>query len=326
MITKFLKPALCCLLCISFFPENILAQQASERPVVAVLDFEAENVTRSEVQEYTDYLSYTLRQINEYRVIDREQREQILREREFGREERADEIYEKRIGAEIDADLIVIGKIQAGEDGYALEAKLIEIERSRILNQVSRVYADSQELFDDCQMLIRELFREKINTPWIYQFTLGVGVLSGLGFLKDEPDNSFSAHIPLGVYTEYIYPRGTVFIYAYYGFIRKLMFVELSYGYRINLFERMKFIPFVGLSAFAGTDPKDDEATVWIALNAGINLEFLLHRKSGWKLNIRANYSLSFYDGERWFKRPSDALLYFIISTGYTLLGSESGQ
>ena len=157
---RFIKSAFYCLLCICFFPENTLAQQMTERLVLAVLEFETENISESEVREYTDYLSYVLSQTEEYQVLDRERREQILREREFIREERADEIYQKRIGAEIDADQILTGKIYEQEDGYTVEVKLIEIEGGRILNLVSRKYANSQELFDDCQKLIQELFQE----------------------------------------------------------------------------------------------------------------------------------------------------------------------
>lgn len=325
---RFIKSAFYCLLCICFFPENTLAQQMTERLVLAVLEFETENITESEVREYTDYLSYVLSQTEEYQVLDRERREQILREREFIREERADEIYQKRIGAEIDADQILTGKIYEQEDGYTVEVKLIEIEGGRILNLVSRKYANSQELFDDCQKLIQELFQERIQPRRMPQYILGVGLLSGLGFLRDEPDNDFSRHIPVGAYVELIYPRGTVFLYEYWGFIRGLAFVELSYGYRFGLFKRMKLIPFAGMSTFVLADPKADEPPLWIAVNGGINLEFVLHEwywneKSGgkgyWKLNIRANCSLPFYDGERLIDSYSDALLYLIISTGYTL-------
>ena len=325
---RFIKSAFYCLLCICFFPENTLAQQMTERPVLTVLEFDAVDITKSEVQEFTDYLSFVLRQTEEYQVIDRERREQILREREFMREDRTDENYQKRIGAEIGADQILTGKIHGQEDGYTLEVKLIEIEGGRILNLVSRRYAGSQELFDDCPTLIRELFQEQIQPRRVPQYTLCVGLLSGLGFLRDEPDNGFSRHIPVGAYVELIYPRGTVFLYEYWGFIRGLAFVELSYGHRFGLFKRMKLIPFAGISFFVLGDPKDDEPPMWIAVNGGINLEFVLHdwnwnekssRKSYWKLNIRANCSLPFYDGERLIDSYSDALLYLIISTGYTL-------
>jgi TolB-like protein len=318
VIMKLLKTALICLLGVCFFPEITLAQQPGGRPVVAVLGFEAENITRAEVQEYTDYLSYTLRQSQEYRVIDREQREQILREREFGREERSDDNYQKRIGTEIGADRIITGRIRTGEDGYTVEVKLIEIERGRTLNRVSKVYADSQELFDDCPKLIRELFRERVRQRQLPQYDLGVGFLSGVGFLRDEPDNSFSWHIPAGVYIEYIYPRGTVFIYTYYGFARELLLAEMSYGYRFDLFERVKFAPFAGISLYAA-DPEEYDPRGWIAGTGGLNLEFIIHRKSNWKLNVRTGCNLAFSDGERWINPLSDALLYFVISTGYTL-------
>jgi len=317
VIMRLLKTALCCLLCVCLFPEMVPAQQETERPVLAVLEFEAENITRAEVQEYTDYLSYTLGQTEEYRVIDRKQREQILREREFGREERTDEIYQKRIGAEIGADRIIIGKIQAAENGFALEVRLIEIERGRTLNQVSKVYADSQELYSDCPKLIRELFQERVRQRRMAQFTLGVGLLSGLGFLRDEPDNSFSRHVPVGLYVEFIYPRGTVFLYEYWGFIRGLALAEVSYGYRFGLFKRMKLIPFAGLSLFVAGNPEEDDPLSWIAGTGGLNLEFVL--KGSWKLNVRTGCNLGFYTGERWIDPLSDALLYFIISTGYTL-------
>ena len=74
-----------------------------------------------------------------------------------------------------------------------------------------------------------------------------------------------------------------------------------------------------GISLYVLSDPEEDDSPMWKAGTGGLNLEFLLHKKVGWKLNVRTGCHLAFYDGERWIDPLSDALLYFVLSTGYTL-------
>ena len=198
---KILILVFCCLICICIFPLNVTAQQENDRPVVAVLKFEAVGFSESEVQEYTDYFSFVLHQTGEYQVIDREQRERILHEKEFVEEDRMDEKYQKRIGAAVGADLIVKGKILRRADNYTLEVKLIEVESGRILNIESRKYTNTQELFDDCQKLIQRFFKEQIQSKQISLFSLGAGLFSGLGILMGGPNNDCSIHIPVGVFS-----------------------------------------------------------------------------------------------------------------------------
>jgi hypothetical protein len=273
--------------------------------VVAVLDFEAVGLSESEVQEYADYFSFILRQTGEYQVIDREQRERILREKEFVEEDRKDEKYQKRIAAVIGADLIVTGKVHGYKDGFTLEVKLIEVESGRILNIASREYFNTQELFDDCQKLVQVFFKEQIQNQRTSSLSISEGLFSGLGIIT----GNFSVHIPAGLYVELIYPRWTIFTYVYWGFLNDVLFVEMSSGYRIRLTTKMNLIPFGGIALYI-LGPELIEENSYVCFTGGLNWEFILHEH--WKLNIRTNCSLPF------LLNPFEgALLNLTIGAGY---------
>ena len=112
------------------------------------------------------------------------------------------------------------------------------------------------------------------------------------------------------LYIELIYPRWTLFIYEYWGFLNDVLFLEMSYGYRIRLATKMNLVPFGGISLYM-LGPELIEENSYVCFTGGLNLEFILHEH--WKLNIRANCSLPFS-----INPFAGALLYLTIGAGYT--------
>jgi hypothetical protein len=104
---------------------------------------------------------------------------------------------------------------------------------------------------------------------------------------------------------------------VYWGFLNDVSFLEMSSGYRIKLATKMNLVPFGGISLYSlGFQLNEDNSYVCFA--GGLNLEFILHEH--WTLNLRASGSLPFShlagDSGNLF---TDALLYLVIGTGYTL-------
>jgi TolB-like protein len=295
--------------------------------VVAVLEFEAVGLSESEVQEYTDYFSHLLEQSGKFKVIDREQRERILLEKEFVKEDRKDEKYQRNVGRASGAELIVTGLIAREGDRYTLEAKLIDTDSGRTKNAASRKYADAQELFDDCQQLVHVLLKDRIPPRDRSISGLGVGAFSGTGILLGDLDIDNSFHLPIGTYVEIIYPRWTIFLYDFWGFIGRVLFVEGSLGYRIDLSQRMRLSPFGGISMFfVDLRMNEDTPTGRIAVATGIDFKLLFYEsfdrrnvKTPWTFNIRAHYSLPFYNTDNLVNPFAGALLYLIVGVGFTV-------
>ena len=77
---------LCLYLCTCLFPQQATCQEAIPQPInerltVVILDFEAFELTDSEVQEYTDFLTAKLAAAQEYTIIGRRRREAISADR-----------------------------------------------------------------------------------------------------------------------------------------------------------------------------------------------------------------------------------------------------
>lgn len=146
-----------------FFPLFVFSQQVQNLPVISVLDFEAIGLSQSEVQEYTDYLSFQLMETGEYRVINREEREYLLEENEFPQEQQFDEKYQLEIGQAIKADQIIMGSLRKDESGYYLDMKILNADSRRLIRIVSRNYSALTDLFNDCQGIVIELLQPFID-------------------------------------------------------------------------------------------------------------------------------------------------------------------
>ena len=201
------------------------------------MDFEAAGISESEVQEYTDYLSFLLDQTGEYRVIDRKQREQVLLEKEFTEMEPRSDTYHIRVGKTIGAELVVTGQLLYRGESYILEVKLTDTRSGRIEHSDSRKYSSTQELFDDCQGEVQRIGVGRVQ-PQRKSKTrfsgIGCGLLAGAGFLLGDLVEANNIHFPVGSYVELLYPHWNVSLYAYWGISPNLlMSIDCCLGYPI---------------------------------------------------------------------------------------------
>lgn len=326
----------CILICACLLPVSIFGERDDYRPTIAVLDFQAAGISESEVREYTDYLSFILGQTGEYRVIDREQREQILLEKEFLETEYRSDTYHISVGRTIGAELVVTGLLVYRGESYILEVKLIDTESGQTAHVASRKYSSTQELFDDCQQLVQGFGGRGVQPrrkPKIRYTGIGVGLFAGTGILLGDLAGADNIHIPVGAYAELLYPRWNGSLYTYWGISPNLVgLIECSIGYRLNIAPLLTMIPFGGVSNIG------DETTCWIAVAAGVDLRLNLNELFGINflgakttLNLRSSYNLPFlsmdvpvqsntyFTGEHWTNPFTGGLLYIVLGFGLTV-------
>jgi hypothetical protein len=140
--------ALCCTLC---------AHAQQPKPILSVLDLRTSGVSKADADVLLDYLSSHVVESGEYTVIDRSQRETVLKEIEFSQSDCTDEACQLRIGKLLSANRIVIGSVGKLEQIYLLNLKMIEVETGRLLKAVSGQYESMGEMIGDGKTLVVSL-------------------------------------------------------------------------------------------------------------------------------------------------------------------------
>ena len=99
-----------------------------------------------------DFVASHIHETDAFVVIDRMQRESILREIEFSKADCTDEQCAVEIGKLLSASLIVVGSIGRVGSRYILNMKLVEVETGQTIETASQMYADIDALIDDSEV------------------------------------------------------------------------------------------------------------------------------------------------------------------------------
>ena len=121
------------------------------RPLVAVMDFQVENLAASEGRLIVDLLSSALASRQVFRVLERSQRDAILKEIEFSVSGCAEESCQLKAGRLLAADRIVVGSLGRVGGRYILNAKLLQVETGEVAATAYQVFKSLDELVDGCE-------------------------------------------------------------------------------------------------------------------------------------------------------------------------------
>ncbi len=135
--------AVCLLFIIAF---SISSQ---EKPVITVLDFSINNVSKSDMKSIISLFSSALFRTGKYTVIDVSQRDQILKELQFSLSGCSDESCQLEIGKMLSAEQIIVGDIGNVGNRFILTSKILETETGKTLKTSDGIYKDLDELVDD---------------------------------------------------------------------------------------------------------------------------------------------------------------------------------
>ena len=133
-----------------------LLAQTDEKPLISVLDFRTSGISEAEVEVFVDFLSSHIIETNRFRVIDRMQRQALLKEMEFSYEDCTDESCQLEIGRLLAANQIVVGSVGRVGERYLLTIKLIDVQTGEALKTGSEKYTTLNRLIDDCERLAQE--------------------------------------------------------------------------------------------------------------------------------------------------------------------------
>ena len=118
---------------IFLIPFFIFAQKSN----VAILQFEAANISVAEVGILTDRLSTELVNLGSFTVVERSQMEEVLKEQGLQQSGCTTSECAVEVGALLGVDKMITGSIGRIETIYTLSARIIDVETGAILKQVS---------------------------------------------------------------------------------------------------------------------------------------------------------------------------------------------
>ena len=145
--------SLCVVLLLLLHPFHLSSQDSDEKPIISVLDFSTSGISQAEIDIFIDYISSHILEIGKYRVIDRMQRDAILKEIEFSQFECTDEECQLEIGKILAASHIIGGSLGKMGDRFILNIKLIDVETGETVTTASEKYNSINDLIDDSKRL-----------------------------------------------------------------------------------------------------------------------------------------------------------------------------
>jgi tetratricopeptide (TPR) repeat protein len=117
-------------------------------PLITVLDFSIENIPKSDGRLIVDLVFSALVSIRRYRVLDRGQRDNILKEIEFSYSACVDEKCQLEIGRLLAADRIVVGSLGKVGQRFILNAKMLDVQTGEAVSTAYKVFGSLEELVD----------------------------------------------------------------------------------------------------------------------------------------------------------------------------------
>ncbi len=133
--------------------ENPAVVDTASLPLVAVMDFQVENLAASEGRLIVDLLSSALASRQVFRVLERSQRDSILKEIEFSLSACSDESCQLKAGRLLAADRIVVGSVGKVGGRFILNARLLSVETGEVAATSYQVFKSLEELVDGCEQV-----------------------------------------------------------------------------------------------------------------------------------------------------------------------------
>ena len=104
---------------------------------VSILDFTGEDVKDKVLKACFQQLETSLIESNRFTVIEKNQREEILKEQKFQSSGNCDEACAVEIGQLVGAEYLMLGEIIAFADLYQINIKIVNIEKGDVEEKVT---------------------------------------------------------------------------------------------------------------------------------------------------------------------------------------------
>jgi tetratricopeptide (TPR) repeat protein len=131
-----------------------------DMPLITVLDFSIENIPKSDGRLIVDLVFSALVSVRRYRVLDRGQRDNILKEIEFSFSTCVDEKCQLEIGRLLAADRIVVGSLGKVGQRYILNAKMLDVRTGEAVTTAYKLFGSLEDLVDGTEAVAWSLVED----------------------------------------------------------------------------------------------------------------------------------------------------------------------
>jgi hypothetical protein len=138
----------------SLITQSVFAQ---EEPVITVLDFKIDGVSKKEMRIIISLLSSALFDLKKFVVIDVSERETLLMNKSFFLEDCSDESCFIQAGKLLSADGIVVGELSRLGSKYIFSSKMLDTQTGYTLCIAYGVYPDLDAILNDISNLANKL-------------------------------------------------------------------------------------------------------------------------------------------------------------------------
>ena len=122
-------------------------------PVATVMSFNSQGLSDMEAQFISDYLSSALYNTKAFRIIDRNQRETLLKEMEFSMSGCSDESCQLEAGRLLSADKIIVGNLGKLSTRFIMDVRMIDVSSGETVSVSNEIYNTMDEMIDDCRFI-----------------------------------------------------------------------------------------------------------------------------------------------------------------------------
>ena len=144
------------ILYVAFFFTFLLAQ--SGKPTVAVLDFEGQDVSESDVKTLTERMRTEIGNTNAVRLIERKAVEKIMAEQGFQQSGCTSDECAAEVGQLLGVQFMISGSIGKMGKSYTIDAKMFSVETGETVRTKSATFeGDISGLLTEMQILAWEI-------------------------------------------------------------------------------------------------------------------------------------------------------------------------
>lgn len=130
---------------------------ANEKPLIAVFDFNTNQVPEADMRTIIDLVSTALFESGSYAVIDSGRRDALLAEQNFSLSGNSDEQNQLKAGKLLSAEYIVTGSISFLEERYLVTVRIVDTETSLTTHSTKMTVDSISELIDSVDMMVGKM-------------------------------------------------------------------------------------------------------------------------------------------------------------------------
>ena len=260
------------------------------KPTVTILDFVGSGVSEQEKSIIIDYLSTSILESGQYRVIDRMQRDSVLAEIKFSLSGCTDQSCQLEAGKLLQADNIIVGSLGQVGQLYILNLKIIEVETGETINSISEKFTSLESLVEDSEQLVASLLQIPLKNE-----TAILGKNNYNDIKKEQQYYDYLNKIDLDDFTEWLKEEDLFKKYTENSPAGRLFYVENYYKnirkkWTFDLGLKFGYLNFYNLRNSSATDDYN--------FSIGLPIDFCYHTSNSFGISFGLAPNINIFKNE----------------------------